>query len=62
MMIGESEKNNAEIHPTRDVGMALLLSGLQSPGALTALYAGGQAFMTAWESSNLMSCKAASPE
>lgn len=59
--MSQSEENNAEVGTTRnDLGMALLLSGLQSPGALTTLFAGGQAFMTVWES-NLMSSKA-SPE
>ncbi|SER35599.1 hypothetical protein [Giesbergeria anulus] len=58
--MSQSEENNAEVGTTRnDLGMALLLSGLQSPGALTTLFAGGQDLMLTWES-NLMSSKVSS--
>lgn len=59
-MMSESEKNSVEVGTTsNDLGMALLLSGLQSPGALTTLFAGGQDFMLTWES-NLMPSKVSS--
>lgn len=56
-------QNQSETKPATDAiqpnfGMALMLSGLPTEGALTALYAGGHSYMHAW-ASNLMPNKAA---
>lgn len=53
-------QNQSETKPATqpNFGMALMLSGLPTEGALTALYAGGQSYMHAWASS-LMPNKAA---